>query len=195
MEKICIVKLRKNMTNPATLRQTCGQANQAGGGQPVSGSSVPAPDDRGMSGAHDQTVMSAKEKEAEERTVSLMLTPEQMRALQSNPNLRACFNGAGAKGLAAAKQMDDAIVFQFTFEPAPPVRLLKTEEVVHMLRISKGYLRKIIRQGELKSYKLGRLRRVMFDDVLSYLEGSQSETVTSIRQQASKSKLSQSGIV
>jgi excisionase family DNA binding protein len=75
------------------------------------------------------------------------------------------------------------------------VRLLKTEEVVHMLRISKGYLRKIIRQGELKSYKLGRLRRVMFDDVLSYLEGSQSETGTSIRQQTSKSKLSQSGIV
>ncbi|MBE0556013.1 MAG: helix-turn-helix domain-containing protein [Proteobacteria bacterium] len=137
--------------------------------------------------------MAEREKDTVERTVSLMLTPEQMRALRSNPNILAVLNGAAAKGFAAATQMDETIVFQFSFEPIPPVRLLKMGEVVHMLNISTGYLRKIIRQGELKSYKFGRLRRIMFDDVLSYLESSQE--FTSLRRRASKSMISQSRIV
>ena len=194
MEKICIVKLRKNMTSPGALGQTCGQETCAGDGQTGLGSSVLVSEGPHMSAVPGQTVVTEREKDEEERTVSLMLTPEQIQSLQSNPTLRACFKGAGAKGFAAARQLNDTVIFQFTVEPPPPVRLLRMEEVVDMLRISKGYLRKIIQRGDLKSYKLGRLRRVMFDDVLSYLEGSQSQVVASIRRQASKSKLSQSGI-
>jgi excisionase family DNA binding protein len=193
MDKICIVKLRKKMTNPATLGEECGQGNRAGEERILPGSSVPAAENRGMSGVHDRNGMTDREKDVADRTVSLMLTPEQMRVLQSNPNLLSFFNGAAAKGFAVAKQRDETIVFKFAFEPVPPVRLLKMEEVVHMLRISKGYLTKIIRQGELKSYKLGRLRRIMFDDVLSYLEGSQE--FTKKRQRALNSKISQNGIV
>ena len=193
MDKICIVKLRKKMTNPAMLGQECGQGNRAGEGQPVSGPSVPAAEDRSMSGVHDRTGMAERERDAADRSVSLMLTPEQMRALQSNPNILPVLNGIAAKGAATATHMDETIVFKFSFELPPPVRLLKMGEVVHMLRISKGYLRKIIRQGELKSYKFGRLRRIMFDDVLSYLEGSQE--FTNMRQRASKSMISQSRIV
>jgi excisionase family DNA binding protein len=193
MDKICIVKLRKKMTNLATLDQECGQGNRVGEGQTVPGSSFPGAENRGPRGVQDRNGMTDGEKDAADRTVSLMLTPEQMRALQSNPNLTSFLNGEPAKGFAAATHRDERIVFQFAFEPAPPVRLLKMEEVVHMLRISKGYLTKIIRQGELKSYKLGRLRRIMFDDVLSYLEGSQE--FTNIRQRTSKAKISQNGIV
>jgi excisionase family DNA binding protein len=192
MDKICIVKLRKKMTNPATLEEECGQGNRAGEGQTMSGLSFSGAENRGTCGVHDRNGMTDREKDAANRTVSLMLTPEQTRVLHSNPNLLSFFNGAAAKGFSAAKQRDETIVFKFAFEPVPPVRLLKMEEVVHMLRISKGYLTKIIRQGELKSYKLGRLRRIMFDDVLSYLEGSQE--FTNIRQRGSKSRISQNGI-
>ncbi len=193
MDKICIVKLRKKMTNPAMLGQECGQGNRAVEGQPVSGPPIPVAEGPGMCGVHDRQGMAEREKDAGDRTVSLMLTPEQMRVLQSNPNILPVFNGAAAKGFATTTQMDETIVFKFSFEPTPPVRLLKMGEVVQMLNISKGYLRKIIRQGELKSYKFGRLRRIMFEDVLSYLEGSLE--FTNLQGRASKSKISQSRVV
>jgi excisionase family DNA binding protein len=193
MDKICIVKLRKKMANPTTLGHECGQGNWAGEGQTVLGSSLPAAEDRGMSEVRDRKGIAEREKDAADRMVSLMLTPEQMRVLQSNPNFHSFLNGEAAKGFAAPKQIDETIVFKFTFESAPPVRLLKMGEVVHMLRISRGYLRKIIRQGELKSYKIGRLRRIMFDDILSYLENSRE--FSDVRRQVAKSKTSQSRIV
>ena len=193
MDKICIVKLRKRMTNPAMLGHECGQGNWEGKGEAVPGPSVPAAEDRGMSRVHDRMEMSERGKDTADRTVSLMLTPEQMRILQSNPNLLPVFNGAAAKGFATATHTEETIVFKFTFEPTPPVHLLKMGEVVHMLNISKSYLRKIIRQGTLKSYKIGRLRRIMFDDVLSYLEGSQE--FTNLRQQVPKPRTSQNIIV
>jgi excisionase family DNA binding protein len=126
-------------------------------------------------------------------TVSLMLTPEQMRVLQSDPNLLSFISGAPAKGSVGPKHREESIVFQFTFEPAPPVRMLKMSEVVQMLRISRGYLRKIIRQGELKSYKIGRLRRIMFDDILTYLE--RSREFIDMRQRVSKLTTTQGRIV
>ena len=193
MDKICIVKLRKNMTDPVALGQNCGLGNREGEGQPVSASPPPAAEDRDVSGVLDRSKTADGEKEAADGTVSLLLTPEQMRVLQLNTNLSWCFNGAAAKGLAAITLLDETIVLKIAFEQPPPVRLLKVEEVVHMLRISRGYLTKIIRRGELKSYKLGRLRRIKFDDVLSYLEGSQE--FTNFRQRASIAKISQSSIV
>jgi excisionase family DNA binding protein len=193
MDKICIVKLRKNMTGPAAIGQNCGRGNREGDRQPVLGSSSPAAEDRGVSGALDQNKAADGEKEVADSTVSLLLTPEQVRVLQLNTNLSGCLNGAAAKGFAAATLLDEAIVLKIAFEPLPPVRLLKVEEVIHMLRISRGCLIKIIRRGELKSYKLGRLRRIKFDDVLSYLESSQE--FTNFRQRASIAKVSQSSIV
>ena len=81
---------------------------------------------------------------------------------------------------------DEPIVIKFEFESIPPVRLLKVEEVMQMLRISKSSLNKMIREGMLKSYRFGRLRRIMLADILSYLEDHQAVTVT--QPQASESK-------
>jgi excisionase family DNA binding protein len=192
MDKICIVKLRKKMTDPAMLRHECGQGNQPGEGQGVSGPPVPAHEDPGLCEARDRKGNTEKDNGSPDRTVSLMLTPEQMRVLQSNPSLLSFLNGAAARGSSTPLQVDETIVFKFAFEPPPPVRLLKMGEVIELLRISKGYLRKIVRQGELKSYKIGRLRRIMFDDILSYLEDSQE--VAGAGQRVSQ-KISQGRVV
>lgn len=39
-----------------------------------------------------------------------------------------------------------------------------------MLQIGKGTVNRWIREGALKCYRFGRLRRLLLDDVLSYLE-------------------------
>ncbi len=38
-----------------------------------------------------------------------------------------------------------------------------------MMQVSAGFLMKLVREKKLKSYKLGRLRRFSFQDVLNYL--------------------------
>jgi hypothetical protein len=104
-------------------------------------------------------------------TVSLKLTQEQIKTIRSNSSLMSVFNGELTGGVEL-KYREDPITIKFEFEPLAPVRLLMSEEVEQMLRISNGYLKTIVRDGKLKSYKIGKGRRYMLEDVLSYLQES-----------------------
>jgi excisionase family DNA binding protein len=192
MDKICIVKLRKKMPNPANLQDGRWQEDNAGGAGTAPALSFSVAEKHEAPKAHDHCGAADGKTDAIDRTISLKLTPEQVQSLQANPNLVQFLNGAASTGFEATKDRDGAIVFKFEFESTPPVRLLKVEEVIQMLRISKGYLTKIIRQGELKSYRFGRLRRILLNDVLSYLEGHREFADT--RQEESKAKISRNGI-
>ncbi len=192
MDKICIVKLRKNLTDLKSIGLGGGPGNRVDEGQTAAGGTVPAAEQQGPNGAHDGFGIAGRQNEGSDRTVSLTLTPEQLDLLRLNPNLPPFFScGAGAQGLAGSRQKEETVVLRFAFDPTPPVRLLKMDEVVQLLRISKGYLNKIIREGKLKSYRLGRLRRIKFDDVLAYLEESQE--FSGIRRQDPSAKISQQG--
>ncbi len=162
MEKICIAKLRRSMTYPGHPDEAFGHENRAGEEKRSTGCSFAAFDGSGSA--------ESRAAAAEGETVSLPLTREQMNKLQSNQRLAALLMGARAEGAAVMHHRDAPVIIKFEFEPMPPVRLLKVEEVLQMLRISKGSLNRIIREGQLKSYKFGRLRRIMLGDVLSYLE-------------------------
>lgn len=162
MEKICIAKLRKRMTYAGHTPGEFGSGNLAGGERRPMGCSPAA---SSGSGSADSGAA-----HTEDRTVSLLLTQEQMDKLWSNRHLASSFRGMQTDGAAALPDRDEPVVIKFQFEPMPPVRLLKVEEVTEMLRISRSSLNKIVKEGELKSYKFGRLRRIMLGDVLSYLE-------------------------
>jgi excisionase family DNA binding protein len=191
MEKICIVNLRKKMTNPVDVREDFARKNLANEGGIPKDLSIPVVENRGIREIHDGGVRPDDNKDAAGRTVSLMLTRDQTRALQSDPYIRSFLSAKSAEGFEAIKHRDQTIVVKFEFGSMPPLRLLKVEEVIQMLRISRSYLNELVRQGKLKSYKLGRLRRLMLDDILFYLEASQE--LTNIRQQDLKSKTSQLG--
>ena len=105
-------------------------------------------------------------------TVSLKLTQEQIKTIRSNSSLMSVFNGDLFGGSAELNYRDEPVTIKFEFEPLAPVRLLMPEEVIQMLRISNGYLKTIVRDGRLKSYKIGKGRRYMLEDVLSYLQES-----------------------
>ncbi len=51
-------------------------------------------------------------------------------------------------------------------------RILLTGEVADMLRISEGYLRELMRKGEIKAYKEGRRGgyRIMEEEVEKYVK-------------------------
>lgn len=48
-------------------------------------------------------------------------------------------------------------------------RLLSGEEVCRILQVSRSFLKRLAARGDLRSYKIGRLRRFLLEDVLEYL--------------------------
>ncbi|MBP1732865.1 MAG: Helix-turn-helix domain, partial [Deltaproteobacteria bacterium] len=51
-------------------------------------------------------------------------------------------------------------------------KMLTIQDVGAMLQVSKGFVSRLVKSGELKSYKIGRLRRFSLEDVLSLLSDS-----------------------
>jgi excisionase family DNA binding protein len=163
MEKICIANLRQRMAYPGHRDEVFGREKRSEEARRPTECSFAASDGNGSA--------DGKAASAEDGTVSLLLTREQMSTLRSNRRLASSLIQEHAEGSATMLQhRDEPIVIKFEFESISPVRLLKVEEVMQMLRISKSSLNKIIREGTLKSYRFGRLRRIMLADILSYLE-------------------------
>ncbi len=191
MEKICIVKLRKKLTNPIDVDPECGQGPNAGSGPLMKGLSLAntntLPKPEAYAGSSDDP----DSIHAVDETVSLLLTRDQIRSLQTNPRMASLMGTASAGRIEAFSSRDEAVVVMLELPALSPVRLLKVDEVTRMLRVSKGYLYKIIKQGELRSYRFGRhgrLQRIMLEDVLSYLEDNRE--FADIRQQASAAESS-----
>jgi excisionase family DNA binding protein len=105
--------------------------------------------------------------------VSLQLTGDQIQVLRDNPCAAALLESPASTVDEASRRRREGVIIHLELPATPPLRLLKTDEVLSMLRISKSCLRRIIRQGRLRSYRLGqnrRLRRIPLEDVLTYLE-------------------------
>jgi excisionase family DNA binding protein len=189
MEKICIVKLRKNLTNHMEniYRRRQGQIEEMGIAPLMSASEIPRTQE-----THDCESATDGHREATDRKLSLTLTRDQMRALQSDPRVASLLYEKAHEVSAKVGHRGEEMIIQVVLPSLPPVRLLKQDDVTRMLRVSRSYLRRILKEGKLKSYKLGRLRRVMLDDVLSYLESHQE--LPPITQQAAKAKASRNGM-
>jgi excisionase family DNA binding protein len=167
MDKICIVKLRKR--DPVIPVLGCGEDQWAVRRQRDHGVCAPStdpPDERLVQHASSDTEC------REDKRVSLTLTPEQGCMLQQNPYLHSFFDGSRVCGSTRTDRQDGMVVLQLVFEPPFALRLLKMGEVLQMLRVGKKTVVKLIREGQLKCYRVGRLNRIRLDDVLSYLENS-----------------------
>ncbi len=101
--------------------------------------------------------------------LSLNLTSEQSGLLQSNEHLKSFADHDTKSFVLNMKKVDGQTFLNFHFGDADSMKLLKTKEACQMLQVSTSYLMKLVREKKLKSYKLGRLRRFSFQDVLDYL--------------------------
>ena len=102
--------------------------------------------------------------------ISLELTPDQSKAIQSRAELspgKACM-----VTLETAGAEPGCVVFSFRFAPLYGGRMLSPSDVCTMLRISRGSLAKLVRGQKIDSYRIGRLRRFLLEDVLHYLSSS-----------------------
>ena len=150
MEKMCIVKRRSSISN----------------GERQSRDFMPV-NNREVYGGADYEFENIADDESD--NLSLNLTPEQSELMQSNEHLNS-FAGHDTKSLVLnMKKVGGQTSLNFHFGDADSMKLLTTKEACRMLQVSASFLMRLVRERKLKSYKLGRLRRFSFQDVLNYL--------------------------
>ena len=176
MEKLCIVKRRRRFTDEEDLTATIvGQEN----GIMVQEKDVHdiAQDSKKNSSSfnvHDGDTLIFKEVTGEEEQIfSIELTPEQTRVVQSMNCIKDLLSGRhhGVK-MSMEKTDDGKTAFNFHFKPVYTTRMLNAQDVAIMLQISKSMLYKLVKEKGLKSYKVGKLRRFLLEDVVGYLSNT-----------------------
>lgn len=93
--------------------------------------------------------------------VSIQLTPQQAETMRSNEHFQRLYEAKAAP-----------IYLNLHFNEGLPQKMLKMSEICEILQVSKNTLGKLLRDGAVKSYKIGRLRRFAAEDILEYLAGS-----------------------
>lgn len=150
MEKICIVKRRNSISNGL------------GQGRPF----MPVSNREAYGGA-DYEFANLTDDESDK--LSLNLTSEQSKLMQSNEHLKSFADHETKSFVLDVKKVDGQTFLNFHFGEAGSMKLLKTKEACRMLQVSTSFLMKLVREKKLKSYKLGSLRRFSFQDILNYL--------------------------
>ncbi|MEI7637345.1 MAG: helix-turn-helix domain-containing protein [Syntrophus sp. (in: bacteria)] len=106
--------------------------------------------------------------------ISIKLTPEQYNLVKSSQYVDYFLNGkSSCVSLDMRQRPDGQIVFNFQFKKADTVKMLTSQHVCLMLQISKSFLMNLVKTGKIRSYKIGRLRRFLLEDILDYLSKSE----------------------
>ena len=149
MEKICIVKRRRR--DLFAVPDLAEERNER-----ILAVSVPP-----------SNLLPEKESRQSGKVISIELTPEQSEAMGSRVDLTP--GKAFVLNLEAAEPQRGHMVFSFRLAPLYGGRMLSPGEVCVMLRISRSSLAKLVKSRKMDSYRIGRLRRFLFEDVLHYL--------------------------
>jgi excisionase family DNA binding protein len=165
MEKICIVKRRQQYV-PEEVKPTVQDSQNVTLplGIEVSGTVV---DNR-----HEFPGEKAVEEFNDEsgHVISIIMTNEQSSMLQLSEYIRDLLSGRrNDPSLYLNRSPDGRIIFNFCLHESLTVRMLRFDQVCQMLQISRSFLQKLVHEKTLKSYKLGRLRRFVMEDILDYL--------------------------
>jgi excisionase family DNA binding protein len=67
---------------------------------------------------------------------------------------------------------DGKLVLNLSFASVQSQRMLTSTDVCMILKISKYLLRRLVKEKEIGCYKIGRLKRFLLDDILTYIQRS-----------------------
>lgn len=166
MEKICIVRRRKNRelgSERVNNRSSFGElisyesAMKENAFQFHNSYSVHCNDDMPLTDSKNDVAFI---KPTREQTVG---------SRSSNFALHPTHGISLSMALEVESIADDGITIHFHFEKKNTLSLLKTQHVCEMLQISGSTLSKLVKIKKIRSLKLGRLRRFSVDDISAYL--------------------------
>jgi len=102
--------------------------------------------------------------------ISIIMTKEQSDLLQQSEYIKELLSGAKSDPALDIKVTPDGrLSLNYRFSDSLLLRMLAPNQVCQMLQVSRSFLQKIIHENKIKSYKLGRMRRFLLEDILEYL--------------------------
>jgi len=102
--------------------------------------------------------------------ISITMTKEQSELLKQSEYIKELLSGEKSDPSMDIKlHPDGRISLNYHFNDSMVLRMLSPNQVCQMLQISRSFLQKIINEKKLNSYKLGRMRRFLLEDILEYL--------------------------
>lgn len=168
MEKICIVKRRQQYWQ---IKDKYAMQNSL--------SSILKYDDLMGNIKVADSASSLRQKIVEEfniysgHVISVTMTQEQTNMLQKSEYIRELLSGP-TKDAAfnIRRNADGLMLLNLRFNESPLLRMLRVNQVCEILQISRSFLTRMIRDKKINSYKVGRLRRFLWTDVLEYLQSN-----------------------
>jgi excisionase family DNA binding protein len=102
--------------------------------------------------------------------ISITMTEEQSIMLNRCDYIKELLTEARIDPALDVKiNAEGKIVLNFHFNNSMSLRMLRCDQVCQMLQISRSFLQKLIHENTVRSYKIGRLRRFLFEDILEFL--------------------------
>jgi excisionase family DNA binding protein len=169
MDKICIVKRRKRLGELA-YQETAG-VEETIIDQPEL-ADISCAFINGASGVRIQDSLPSPVPGNIDQKLSVQLNPLGPRTFERNGQIPSA---EGYRPEVLTGDNEGKYVFNFLFKKVHDVRMLSPKDVCAMLKVSRRFLTKLVGSGKIDSYKLGRLRRFLLDDILTYL-GENKET-------------------
>jgi len=102
--------------------------------------------------------------------ISIIMTKEQSVLLQQSEYIKELLNGTKSDPALDIKiSPDGRLSLNYRFNDSLLLRMLAPNQVCQMLQVSRSFLQKLVHENRIKSYKLGRMRRFLLEDILEYL--------------------------
>lgn len=102
--------------------------------------------------------------------ISIIMTREQSELLQQSEYIKELLSGKKSDPALDIKITPDGrLSLNYRFNDSLLIRMLAPNQVCQMLQVSRSFLQKLIHENKIKSYKLGRMRRFLLEDILEYL--------------------------
>jgi excisionase family DNA binding protein len=102
--------------------------------------------------------------------ISITMTKEQSALLRQSEYIQELLDGMKKDPSLDITLSDDGYLsLNFHYNESLLLRMLSSNQVCQMLQISRSFLQKLVHEKKLNSYKLGRLRRFLLEDILEYL--------------------------
>lgn len=166
MEKFCIVKRRRPVTLSRDDEETDYGVDLSRGVDPFSPLPVPWIGAQGSRG----TPGTGSRASAADQTVRILLTPDQCKVMSSGEGAARPFGRIlDAASVDVDRDGDGRIVLNLHLKYAHGTSMLTVQAACEMLHVSKSFISRLVKEGRIKSYKIGRLRRFLIEDVLDYL--------------------------
>jgi excisionase family DNA binding protein len=102
--------------------------------------------------------------------ISITMTKEQSELLRQSEYIKELLEGMKKDPSLDIKLSEDGhLSLNFHYNESMLLRMLSSNQVCQMLQISRSFLQKLVNEKKMNSYKLGRLRRFLLEDILEYL--------------------------